>query len=93
VILVSISDSAQGELEEYQEECLPERVFSEKGPLNTKLERYRESNDELTLDKEAPSEKGAAKYYDEEPSAPPMASTVGDAIQKDICYSNGHATK
>jgi hypothetical protein len=36
------SDSAQGELEESQEECLSERTFSEKCPLNPKLERYKE---------------------------------------------------
>ena len=51
------SDSAQEELEESQEECLPERTFSEEGPLNPKLDRYRESDDELTLDKEDHSEK------------------------------------
>jgi hypothetical protein len=83
------SDSAQGELGESQEECLPERAFSEKGPFNPKLERYRDPNDELTLDKEAYSEKGAAKYYNEDwppcaPSAPPMASTAGDAAQMDM---------
>jgi hypothetical protein len=33
------SDSTQTELEESQEECLPERTFSERGPLNPKLER------------------------------------------------------
>lgn len=33
------SDSAQGGLEESQEERLPERAFSEKGPLHSKLER------------------------------------------------------
>jgi hypothetical protein len=60
------SDSAPGELEESKEECLPERVFSEKGPLKPKLERYRDPNDEIILDKEAHSEKGAAKYYDED---------------------------
>jgi hypothetical protein len=42
-----VSDSAQGELEESQEDPLPERTFSEKGPLNPKLEGYRDSNDEL----------------------------------------------
>ena len=41
------SDSTQTELEESQEECLPERTFSERGPLNPKLEGYRDSNDEL----------------------------------------------
>ena len=61
-----MSDSAQGELEESQEDPLPERTFSEKGPLNPKLERYRDSDDELTLDKEDHSERGAAKYFDED---------------------------
>ena len=60
------SDSTQAELEESQEECLPERTFSEEGPLNPKLERYRDSDDELTLDKEDHSERGAAKYFDED---------------------------
>lgn len=86
------SDSAQEELEEFQEESLPERAFSERGPLNPKLRRYKDSNDELTLDKKAHSEKGAAKYHDEEwspcaPSAPPMASTAGDATQMDMQLS------
>ena len=60
------SDSTQAELEESQEECLPERTFSEKGSLNPKLERYRATKDELTSEEEAHSEKGAAKYYDED---------------------------
>ena len=82
------SDSTQAELEESQEERLPERTFSEEGPLNPKLERYRDSDDELTLDKEDHSERGAAKYFDEDwpphkPPAPPMASTIGDATQMD----------
>ena len=34
------SDSTQAELEESQEECLSERTFSERGPLNPKSERY-----------------------------------------------------
>ena len=51
------SDSTQVEFEESQEERLPERTFSEEGPLNPKLERYRDSDDELTLDKEDHSEK------------------------------------
>ena len=42
------SDSTLGELEESQEGRLPERTFSEKGPLNPKLERYRDTTDELT---------------------------------------------
>lgn len=78
------SDSTQAELEESQEECLPERTFSEKGPLNPKLERYRDTDDEVTLDKEDHSERGAAKYFDEDwppCKPPPMASTIGDATQ------------
>jgi hypothetical protein len=37
-----MSDSTKTELEESQEECLSERTFSERGPLNPKLERYRD---------------------------------------------------
>ena len=48
------SDSTQAELDESQEEHLSERVFSEKGPLNSKFDRYRDSDDELILDKEDP---------------------------------------
>ena len=86
------SDSTQAELEDSQEESLSERTFSERGPLNPKLERYRDSDDELTLDKEDHSERGVSKYYDEdwspfEPSAPPMASTIGDATQMDMQLS------
>lgn len=44
------SDSTQAEFEESQEERLPERTFSEEGPFRPKLERYRNSDDELTLD-------------------------------------------
>ena len=47
-------DSTQAELDESQEESLSERVFSEKGPLNSKFDRYRDSDDELILDKEDP---------------------------------------
>ena len=86
-----VSDSTQTELEESQEERLSERTFSEKGPLNPKLERYRDSDDELTLDKEDHSEKGAAKYEKDwppcQPPAPPMASTIGDATQMDMQLS------
>ena len=42
-------DSSQAELDESQEERL-----SEKGPLNSKFDRYRDSDDELILDKEDP---------------------------------------
>ena len=86
------SDSTQAELEESQEERLSERTFSERGPLNPKLERYRDSDDELTLDKEDHSERGAAKYFDEDwpphkPPTPPIASTRGDATQMDMQLS------
>jgi hypothetical protein len=86
------SDSTQAELEESQEECLSERAFSERVPLNPKLERYRDSDDELTLDKEDHSERGVAKYFDEywppcKSPAPPMASTIGDATQMDMQLS------
>ena len=43
----------QEELEESQEKGLPERTSSEKGPLNPKLEKYRDSADELIIEKEA----------------------------------------
>ena len=86
------SDSTQAEIEESQEERLSERTFSEKGPLNPKLERYRDSDDELTLDKKDHSKKGAAKYFNEDwppykSPAPPMASTIGDATQMDMQLS------
>jgi hypothetical protein len=60
------SDSTQAEFEETQEKCLPDSSFSEEGPLNPKLERYGDSDDELTLDKEDHSEKAATKYFDED---------------------------
>ena len=86
------SDSTQAEFEESQEEHLPERTFSEEGPINPKFERYRDSDDELTLDKEDDSEKGAAKYFGEDwppwqPPAPSMASTIGDATHMDLHLS------
>ena len=74
------------------EERLSERVFSEKGPLNSKFDRYRDSDDELILDKEDHSERGAAKYFNEDwPSckspATPIASTMGHATQRDTQLS------
>ena len=84
------SDSTQTELEESQDERLSERTFSERGPLNPKLERY--SDDELTLDKEGHSERGAAKYFDEDwPPHKPHTPPCG--LHQRRCYSNGHATK
>ena len=59
--ILQASDSTQGELEEFQEKHLPEKTFPEKGPLNRKFERCRDTNDELTSEEEVHSEKGAAK--------------------------------
>ena len=87
------SDSTQAELDESQEECLSERVFSEKGPLNSKFDRYRDSDDELILGKEDQSERGATKYFEEDwppckSPTPPIASTMGDATHRDMQLSN-----
>jgi hypothetical protein len=81
--------NAQVELEELQEEHLSERASSEKGSLNSKSEKYRDTGDELGPEKEADLEKGAAKYYDEDwlpctPFALPMAFTAEDAAQMDM---------
>jgi hypothetical protein len=59
-VILQGSDSTQAELDESQEERLSERAFSEKGPLNSKFDRYRDSDDELLLDKEDHSERGTA---------------------------------
>jgi hypothetical protein len=84
--------STQVELDESQEEHLSERVFSGKGPVNSKFDRYRDSDDELILDKEVHSERGAAKYSEEDwppckSPAPPIDSTVGDATHRDTQLS------
>ena len=79
------SDSTQAELNESQEECLSERVFSEKGPLNSKFDRYRDSDDELILDKEDHSERGAAKYSEED--WPPCKSPAPPSLHCGRCYS------
>ena len=68
--------------DEFQEERL-----SEKGPLNPKFDRYSNSDDELILDKEDHSERGAAKYFEEDwppckSPDPPTASTMGDAMRE-----------
>ena len=86
------ADSTQAELDESQEEHPSERVFSEKGPLNSKFDRYRDSDDELILDKEDHSERGAAKYFEEDwppckSPAPSIASTMGDATHTDTQLS------
>ena len=82
------SNIIQGELEEYQEKGLSERTSSEKCPLNPKLERYKDSADELTIEKKAHPKEGAAKYHGEDwpnvPSAPPMTSIIGDDIKSDM---------
>jgi hypothetical protein len=79
------------ELDESQKECLSERVFSEKGPLNSKFDRYRDSDDELSLDKADHSERVAAKYSEDWPPckslAPPIASMAGDATHRDTQLS------
>ena len=85
------SDCTQAELVESQEECLSERAFSEKGPLNSKFDRCGNSDDELILDKDH-SERGAANYFNEncpscESSTPPMVPTLGDATQRDTRLS------
>jgi hypothetical protein len=77
----------QAELDESQEERL-----SEKGPLNSKFDRYRDSDDELILDKADHSERRASKYSEEDwlpckSPAPPIASTVGDATHRDTQLS------
>jgi hypothetical protein len=81
--------NAKRELEKLQEEHLSERDSSEKGSLNPKSEKYRDTGDALDPEEEADLEKGAAKYYDEDwppytPSAPPVAFTAGDAAQMDM---------
>ena len=81
------SHSTQAELDESQEERL-----SEKGPLNSKFDRYRDSDDELILDKADHSERGAAKYSEEDwppckSPTPPIASTMGDATHRDTQLS------
>ena len=81
-------DITQGGLEESQEKGLSERTSSVKGLLNPKLEKYRDTTDELTLEKEAHLGEGAAKYHGEDwppnaPSPPPMTSVVADYIQRD----------
>ena len=56
-------DSTQAELDESQEECLSERVFSEKGPFNSKFDRYRDSDDELILDKKRSLRKRSCQIF------------------------------
>jgi hypothetical protein len=78
-------DITQVELNESQEERLSERVFSEKGPLNSKFDRYRDSDDEQILD----TEREAAKYFEEDwppcqSPTPPIDSTMGDATHRDM---------
>ena len=57
-------DCTQAELVESQEECLSERAFSEKGPLNSKIEKCGNSDDELISNRNH-SDRGAAHYFDE----------------------------
>ena len=53
----------QGVLEEYQEKELPERTALEKGPFHPKLKIYRDSADELTVEKKAHPKKRATEYH------------------------------
>ena len=81
------SDCTQAELVESQEECLSERAFSEKGPLNSKFDKCGNSDDELISSKDH-SDRGAAHYFDEnwpscESPAPPMVPTSGGATHRD----------
>ena len=85
------SDCTQAELVESQEECLSERAFSEKGPLNSKFDKCGNSDDELISDKDH-SDRGAAHYFDEnwpscESPAPPMVPTSGGATHRDTQLS------
>ena len=54
----------QAELVEFQEECLLEKAFSEKGPLNSKIDKCENSDDGLISNKNH-SDRGAAHYFDE----------------------------
>ena len=80
-------DDTQAALDESQEERL-----LEKGPLHFKFDRYRDSDDEIILDKADHSERGAAKYSEEDwppckSPAPSIASTMGDATHWDTQLS------
>jgi hypothetical protein len=80
-------DGTQAALDESQEERL-----LEKGPLHFKFDRYRDSDDEIILDKADHSERGAAKYSEEDwppckSPAPSIASTMGDATHWDTQLS------
>ena len=77
----------QAELVESQEECLLEKAFSEKGPLNSKIDKCENSDDELISNKNH-SDRGAAHYFDEnwfscESPTPPMIPTSGGATHRD----------
>jgi hypothetical protein len=82
------SDCTQTKLVESQEECLSERAFSEKGPLNSKFDKCGNSDDELISDKDH-SDRGAAHYLDEnwpsyESPAPSMVPTSEGATHRDM---------
>ena len=86
-------DIIQGGPEASQEKSLSERTSSGKGPINPKLEKYRDTTDELTLEKEAHLGEGADKYHSEDwpPNAPsvlPMTFIVGDDIQRNMQLQN-----
>jgi hypothetical protein len=62
-----------------------EELLSEKGPLNSNFDRYRDSDDELILDKADHSERGAAKYSEED--WPPCKSPAPPSLHCGRCYS------
>ena len=77
----------QAELVESQEECPSEKDFPENGPLNSKMDKCENSDDELISNKNR-SDRGAAHYFDEnwfpcESPAPPMVPTSGGATHRD----------
>ena len=77
---------SQAELVKPQE-CLSERASSEKGPLNSKIDKCGNTDDELISNKNH-SDRGAAHYFDEnwfpcESPAPPMVPTSGGATHRD----------
>jgi ribosomal protein S18 len=81
-------DCTQAELVKSQKERLSERAFSEKGPLNSKIDKCGNSDDELISNKNH-SDRGAAHYFDENwlSPAPPMVPTSGGATHKDTRLS------
>ena len=77
------------ELEESQEESLPERTSAKEDPPHSKLQKRRDRADELIIEKVAHPKKRTAESHGEGwaptvPSAPPMTLMEGDEIQRDM---------